>query len=153
MVLFFPHFLQFKSEFGNKEFMIWATVCSRSCFCWLYGDSPSLAAKKYNQFDFSIDHLVMSMCRIISCFFGRGCFLWPVNSLGRTLLAYAMLHSLLQGQTCLLLQVSLDFLLLHSSPLWWKAHLLLFVCFSSRRSCRSSQNRSTSASSALLIRA
>ena len=22
----FPHFLQFKSEFGNKEFMIWATV-------------------------------------------------------------------------------------------------------------------------------
>ena len=30
----FPHFLQFKSEFGNKEFMIGATVSSRSCFCW-----------------------------------------------------------------------------------------------------------------------
>ena len=29
----FPHFLQFKSEFGNKEFMIWATVSSQSCFC------------------------------------------------------------------------------------------------------------------------
>ena len=28
----FPHFLQFKSEFGNKEFMIWATVSSQSCF-------------------------------------------------------------------------------------------------------------------------
>ena len=28
----FPYFLQFKSEFGNKEFRIWATVCSRSCF-------------------------------------------------------------------------------------------------------------------------
>ena len=25
--------------------MIWATVSSRSCFCWLYGDFPSLAAK------------------------------------------------------------------------------------------------------------
>ena len=25
--------------------MIWATVCSWSCFCWLYRASPSLAAK------------------------------------------------------------------------------------------------------------
>ena len=41
----FPHFLQFKSEFGNKEFMIWATVSPWSCFCWLYRASPSLAAK------------------------------------------------------------------------------------------------------------
>ena len=32
----FPYFLQFKSEFCNKEFMIWATVSSHSCFCWLY---------------------------------------------------------------------------------------------------------------------
>ena len=41
----FPYFLQFKSEFGNKEFMIWATVSSWSCVCWLYRASPSLAAK------------------------------------------------------------------------------------------------------------
>ena len=41
----FPYFLQFKSEFGNKEFMIWAIVSSQSCFCWLYRASPSLAAK------------------------------------------------------------------------------------------------------------
>ena len=41
----FPYFLQFQSEFGNKEFVIWATVSSRSCFCWLYRASPSLAAK------------------------------------------------------------------------------------------------------------
>ena len=41
----FPYFLQFKSEFGNKEFMIWATVSSQSCFCWLYRAFPSLAAK------------------------------------------------------------------------------------------------------------
>ena len=41
----YPYFIQFKSEFGNKEFMIWATVSSRSCFCWLNRASPSLAAK------------------------------------------------------------------------------------------------------------
>ena len=41
----FPHFLQFKSEFGYKEFMIWATVSSQSCFWWLYRASPSLAPK------------------------------------------------------------------------------------------------------------
>ena len=34
-----------KSEFGNKELMIWATVSSQPCFCWLYRASPSLAAK------------------------------------------------------------------------------------------------------------
>ena len=42
----FPYFLQFKSEFDNKEFMIWATVSSLSCFFfWLYRASPCLAAK------------------------------------------------------------------------------------------------------------
>ena len=41
----FPYFLQFKSEFGNKEFMIWDIVSSRSYFCWWYSTSPSLAAK------------------------------------------------------------------------------------------------------------
>ena len=41
----FPYFLQFKSEFGNKEFMIWATISSQSCFYWRYRASPSLSAK------------------------------------------------------------------------------------------------------------
>ena len=46
----------------------------------------------------------------------------------QTLLAFALLHFVLQGQICLLLQVSLDFLLLHSNPLWWKGwHLLLVL--------------------------
>ena len=72
--------------------------------------------KEYNQSDFSVDHLVMSMCRVFSCAVGRPCLLWPVHSLGKTLLAFALLHSVLQGQICLLLQVFLDFLLLHSSP-------------------------------------
>ena len=45
MVWWFSPLSLFISEFGNKEFMIWATVSSWSCFCWLYRASPSLAAK------------------------------------------------------------------------------------------------------------
>ena len=67
---------------------------------------------------------MMSMCRAFSCVVGGGCLLWSVCSLDKTLLAFALLHSVLQGQICLLLQVFLDFLLLHSSPLWWKGHVL-----------------------------
>ena len=40
-----------------------------------------------------------------------------MHSLGKALWAFTLFHFVLQGQTCLLLQVSLDFLLLHSSPL------------------------------------
>ena len=69
----------------------------------------------------------MSMCRVFSCVVGRGCLLWPVCSLGKTLFAVALLHSVLQGQICLLCQVFLDFLLLHSSPLQWKGHLFLVL--------------------------
>ena len=36
-----------------------------------------------------------------------------MRSLGKTLLAFALLHSVLRGQICLLLQVFLNFLLLH----------------------------------------
>ena len=35
----------------------------------------------------------MSMCRVFSCVVGRGCLLWPVCSLGKTLLAFALFHS------------------------------------------------------------
>ena len=58
----------------------------------------------------------MSMCRVFSCVVGRGCLLWPVHSFDKTLLAFALLHYVLQDQICLLLQVFLDFLLSHSVP-------------------------------------
>ena len=51
------------------------------------------------------------MCRVFSCVVGRGCLLWPVHFLGKTLFVFALLHSIFQGQICLLLQVFLDFLL------------------------------------------
>ena len=40
----FPTFFNL-SESYNKELMIWATVSTRSCFCWLYRASPSSVAK------------------------------------------------------------------------------------------------------------
>ena len=66
--------------------------------------------KECNQSDFGTDHLVMSMCKVVSCFVEKGCLVLPVYSLGRIRLVFALLHFVLQGQTCLLLQVSLDFL-------------------------------------------
>ena len=60
------------------------------------------------------------MCRVFSCVVGRGCLLWPVCSLGNILLSFTLLHFVSLDQICLLLQVSLDFLLLHSNHLWWK---------------------------------
>ena len=86
------------------------------------------SCKEYNQFEFGIDHLVTFMCTVFSCVVGRGdMLLWPIHSHGKTLLAFALLHFVFQGQTCLLLQVSLDFLLLHSSSLWWNRHLSLML--------------------------
>ena len=61
------------------------------------------------------------------------------------LLALALLHSVLQGQICWLLQVFLHFLLCIPVPYNEKD---IFGGISSWRSCRSSQNHSTSASSA-----
>ena len=91
----------------------------------------------------------MSMCRVFSCVVGRGYLLWPVHSLAKLFLQNSscktLLHSVLQGQMCLLLQLFLDFLLLHSSPPIMKR--TSFGGISSRRSCRSSQNCSTSAAS------
>ena len=47
----------------------------------------------------------MFMCRVFSCIVGRECLLWPGRSLGKTLLAFSLLHFVLQGQIYLLLQV------------------------------------------------
>ena len=89
----------------------------------------SCALQEYSQSDFSTDHLVMSVCRVVSSVVGRRCLLSPGHSLGKALLAFALLHFVFRGQTCLLLHVSLDVLLLHSSLLWWKGHLYFWCEF------------------------
>ena len=70
--------------------MVWATVSSRSCFNCLYKSFSIFGCKGYNQSDFGVSHLVMSMCRVFSGVFGRGCLLWPVHSLGKTLFGKAL---------------------------------------------------------------
>ena len=102
--------------------MTCATVSSWSCFCWLYTASPSLATKNIISL-ILVFTIWWSMCRVFSCVVERGCLLWAVHSLGKTLLPFALLHSVFQGQIYLLFQVFLYFLLLHSSLLSWKGHL------------------------------
>ena len=100
----FPYFIQFKFEFFNKDIMIWATVSSRSCFCWLYRAFPSLVTKNIvNLILIFTDHLVMSMYKIVPIV-GRGCLLWPVPSGGKTV-SFCPTPFCTKGQTCLLLQV------------------------------------------------
>ena len=102
----------------------WATEKARRAAGVSEGIGPGIRRKES---DFGIDHLVMSMCRVVSCIVGKGCLLRPLCSLGKALLAFVQVHFVLQSQTCLFLQVSLAFLLLHSNPLWWKGHLFLLL--------------------------
>ena len=93
----FPYLLQFQSEFGNKEFMIWATISSRSCFFLTVYSFSIFGCKEYNL----ISVLTIWWCPCVeSCVVGSWCLLWPVCSFGKTLLAFALLHSEFQGQIC-----------------------------------------------------
>ena len=126
--------------------MIRAIVSSRSCFCWLYRAFPSLAAK-------NIIHLVSVLT----------VWWWPCgeSSLGclekggpicETPLALALHHFVLQGQSCLLFLVFLNFFLLHFNPLWSKGQLFVYLFgISSTRCCRSLQTHSISASLASVV--
>ena len=101
----------------------------------LYRASPSLAAK-------NIINLILVLtiwwcpCVESSLVLLEESVCYDQCVLLAKLLAFALLHFVLRGQICRLRQLSLDFLLLHSSPLWWKRHLFWGV--SSRRSWRSS---------------
>ena len=99
--------------------MIWATVNSRSSFCWLYRASSSLAAKNIINL---ISVLTIWWCPCVESslvLLEEGvCYdQWIL------LAKLSLLYSVLPGQICLLLQVSLDFLILHSRPLQWKRYL------------------------------
>ena len=95
--------------------MIWATISFRSCLYWLYEASPSLVPKSIINL-ISVFTIWWYLCVQLSRVVAKGCLLWPTCSLDKTLSAFALLHFVLQGQTCLLFWLSLDFLLLYSSP-------------------------------------
>ena len=100
----YPTFLSFSLNFSIIHDLSHSSGSSL-VFADYYRVSPSLAALNIISPIFGIEHLVMSLCRVFSCVVGRWCLLWPVHSLGRTLLAFALLHFVLHGQTCLLLHV------------------------------------------------
>ena len=106
--------------------MIWATVSSRSCFCWLCRASPFLAAKNIINL-ISVLTIWWCPCVALSLVLLEKGVCYDQHFLLVKLLAFALLHFVLQGQTCLLLQLSFDCLILHSNPLAWKEHLLLVL--------------------------
>ena len=60
----------------------------------------------------------MSTCRVFSCVVGRGCLQRPVHFLSKTRSVFALLHSVFQGQICLLLQVFLRRRQWHPTPVF-----------------------------------
>ena len=78
--------------------MIWAKVSFQVLFLLTVWSFSIFGCKEYNQSDFGINHWVMSMCKVFSCVFGRGCLLWPVHSLGKTLLALSLLRFVLKAK-------------------------------------------------------
>ena len=143
----YAYFLQFKSEFGNKEFRIWAIVSSQSCFCWQYRASPFLAAKNIN---------LISMLTI----WWRPC----VESSPVLLEKGVCYDQSFSWQNSISLCPASFFtprpnLPVTSGVSWLPTFafqsLIMkrasFLGVSSKRSCRSSYNHSPSASSALLV--
>ena len=143
------YFLQIKSEFSNKE--SWSEPQSAPGL--VFADCIELLHLRLQRLTKLI--LVLSvwwcLCVVLSLvLLEEGvCYDQCLFAELYYLLAFALLHSILQGQISLLLQVFLDFLLLHSSPLWWKGHLFLVLVLEYvvdfQRNC------STSASLALVV--
>ena len=88
----------------------------------------------------------MSMCRVFSCVVGRGCLLWPLHSLGKTISLCPASFHIPRPNLPVTPRVSWLPTFAFQSPIM-KRTSILGVC--SRRSFRSSQNHSTSASSAV----
>ena len=90
---------QFKSELCNKKLMIWATVSSQSCFCWLFRASLSSAAKNIINL---ISGLTIWWCPCVepSLVLLEEDVCYDQCILLTKLLAFALVHFVLQSQTC-----------------------------------------------------
>ena len=89
-----------------------------------------------------------SMYRVFSCVFGRGCFLWPLHSLDKTVNLWPALFCTPRPHLRVTPAISWFPTFTFQSPIMKRTS---FLGVSSRRSCKSSWNRSTSASLALLV--
>ena len=106
--------------------------------------------KEYHQSDFGVDHLVMSMCSIFTCVVERGCLVLSGRFLAKFCqpLPCFILYS--KAKLACYSRYLLTSYLAFQSPMMKRTS---FFGVSSRRSCRSSQNCSTSFSVALLVEA
>ena len=76
----FPTFFNWSLNFAIKD--SWSEPQSAPSLVFDdYLELFHLSLKRNNQSDFSIGHLVMSICRVFFCVVGRGCLLWPVHLL------------------------------------------------------------------------
>ena len=62
----------------------------------------------------------MSMCRVVSCVVGRGCFLWTVHPFAISVSLFPVLYS--KAKLACYSRYRLTSIL-HSSALWWRGHL------------------------------
>ena len=141
----FPYSLQFKSVFCNKEFMIWATVSTWSCFFWLYRASPSLAAKNIISL---ILVLTIGWCPCVA----SSLVLWKKGICYDYASSWQNSVSLCPVSSCTPRPVTPGICFLPTFA--FQSPMMKRTCFfgvTSRRSCRSSKNCSTSASSALVV--
>ena len=106
--------------------MIWATLSTLSCFCWLNRAFSSLTAKNIINL-ISVLTIRWSSCVESSLVLLEKDVWYDQCFLLAKLLAFVLLHSVLQGQTCLLLQVFLDFLLFAFQPAMMKRTSFLGV--------------------------
>ena len=105
--------------------MIWATVSSRSCFCWLYRASPSSATKNIINL---ILVLTIQSCpyRVVLCVVGKECamtsgFSWQ-NSVRLCPASFCTPRPNLPVTPGISWHLTF-----HSSPLEWKGHLILVL--------------------------
>ena len=83
----------------------------------------------------------MSMCRVFSCVVGRGCLIWPLHSLGKTLLAFVLFFFFFLYSKAKFASYSMSLLTSHFCiPVPYNEEDI-YLGVSSRRSCRSSWNQ------------
>ena len=91
-LLFYLVFSNLSLNFALRSWWSELQLATGLVICWLYTASTSLATKNVINFDFSIDHLVMSLYKVVSCVVDKESSLWLVHSLGRIQLTFALIH-------------------------------------------------------------
>ena len=101
--------------------MIWATVRSRSCFCWLYSVSPSSAAKNV------LNLILVSTIWWCPCVELSLVLLEAMSSVfsWNNSVSLCPASFFTPGPNLLVLPGISWLLTFASSPLWWKGHLFL----------------------------